>query len=287
MDGVVISTAKINVNDDVDIYAIWENIPEEPQETGDEVQPDPNYEHETVGGKEVYTDAIDLGKNVDLGTVFASAKAGNGVVKVDLSGVGVSLVFNEAAVDVIGGKAVTFNGNLIEGNNGIENLEGIQCVLEVSLVGSTFEGGSVTITIEKNIDVPEGKIVKVYYVNGATKTDMNCSYKNGVLTFDTDHFSSYAVVLENKPEGTGEPAQPVEPVTEEVSSEKGGLTGGAIAGIVIAIVVVLAGACVVVFFFLKKKDVIGGNKTNRSKTEDVDAKESDSQNDETKNESKE
>ena len=92
-----------------------------------------------------------------------------------------------------------------------------------------------TIVVPFTTEVPEGKVAKVYYVNGTEKTDMNATFANGKASFDTNHFSKFAIVFEDK--------------AQEQSSEPGtkkGLGGGAIAGIVIAILVALgaAGFCV-------------------------------------------
>jgi len=62
------------------------------------------------------------------------------------------------------------------------------------------------------------------------RTDMNATFADGKVTFETNHFSDYIVVFEKK-----------------------GLSGGAIAGIVIAVVVVLAGVVLLVLWLLKKK----------------------------------
>ena len=73
---------------------------------------------------------------------------------------------------------------------------------------------------------------------------MSATFADGKVTFDTNHFSKFAVVFEDKP------------ADNNVEAKKP-LSGGAIAGIVIACVVVLAGIGVGVFFLLKKKGIIG------------------------------
>ena len=54
-----------------------------------------------------------------------------------------------------------------------------------------------------NTTVPEGKNVKVYFINGDEKVDMNATFDNGIVTFETDHFSTYAVVFEDEPSSGG------------------------------------------------------------------------------------
>ena len=108
---------------------------------------------------------------------------------------------------------------------------------------------------------------------------MNAVFADGKVTFETTHFSTFAVVFEDEQAAPVDPVNPdpvnPDPVNPQPSNpevnpapEKKGLSAGAIAGIVIAIVVVLAGAGVGVFFLLKKKGVIGGKKTDEPKKED-------------------
>ena len=226
----------------------------EPQ-PGDVVPADPNYPHTTIGGKEVYVDEIMFGTNVNVGTVFASAKAGHGVVRIDLNMMPLSLLFDENAVNAIGGKDVILNANLITSDfaaAGFANIDGIQLAFELVLDGSTFEAGTVTISANCEIEVPEGKQLTVYYINGANKTAMPTTYQDGVLSFTTNHFSKFAAVLENKTAPVNPEPQP-EPQPAEPQAPKGGLGAGAIAGIVIAVVVVVAGGVVLCLFLLRKK----------------------------------
>ena len=67
---------------------------------------------------------------------------------------------------------------------------------------------------------------------------MNATFENGKVIFTTNHFSTYAVIFEDEVLST---------------PQKSGLSGGAIAGIVIASVVAFAGIYVLCFFVLKKK----------------------------------
>lgn len=75
-----------------------------------------------------------------------------------------------------------------------------------------FGGGKVTVSVP--FELPEGKAGTDYYVayvaDDGTITAMPTTYADGVLTFETTHFSSY-VVLENKtvtPEPTPDPSNP-------------------------------------------------------------------------------
>ena len=47
--------------------------------------------------------------------------------------------------------------------------------------------------------VPNGKVIKVYFINGDQKELIDSSYENGKVVFETNHFSTYALYLENAP----------------------------------------------------------------------------------------
>ena len=197
------------------------------------------YPHKEDGGINVYEATVTANVAKDVKTLFEQAKADNGKVEVTVGTM--KITFNEGAVNAIGGNAASLTANVLT-----ENLDiaGAQLVVEVTLTGATFANGKATIVVPFTTAVPEGKVAKVYYVNGTEKTDMNATFADGKASFDTNHFSKFAIVFEDK--------------AQEQSSEPGtkkGLGGGAIAGIVIAILVALgaAGFCVYWFVFRKKK----------------------------------
>ena len=75
-----------------------------------------------------------------------------------------------------------------------------------------FGGGKVTVSVP--FELPEGKTGTNYYVayvaDDGSITAMPTTYADGILSFETTHFSSY-VVLENKtvtPEPTPDPSNP-------------------------------------------------------------------------------
>ena len=128
--------------------------------------------------------------------------------------------------------------------------ENTKLVMEISLGGLKFASGTATISTEFGETVPEGKVAKVYYIDDeVNKTDMNATFADGKVTFTTTHFSTYAVVFEDAPVVSG------------------GLSAGAIAGIVIgSVVLAIAIACVVVISVKKKKQsaVAPADRTTKS-----------------------
>lgn len=205
-------------------------------------------------GIKVFEHAAALGTPSDFAALFAAAKAANGKVKISAGNL--VLTFDANAVSAIGGNAANFTASVLTSNFGIDGLGGIQVVIELSLGNTTFANGTVSVKLPFTTAVPEGKVAKVYYVDAqGNKTDMNATFANGFVSFNTNHFSKFAVVFENAQQDDPVNPQPSEPEVNP-SPEKKGLSGGAIAGIVIAIVVVLAGAGVGCFFLLKKKGVI-------------------------------
>ena len=159
-----------------------------------------------------------------------------------------TIVFDKAAIAQLAGAAdVALKINVTSDVEEIaeivtvkETLKGAEMVINVSLGNATFETGKATLTFDFDKQAPKGMIGKVYYVDAdGNRTDMKATFANGKVTFEATHFSDYIVVFEKAP----------------------GLSGGAIAGIVIACVVVAAGIAVGIFFLLKKKKGNGGSAT--------------------------
>ena len=237
-DGDVIATATIVVTADTTLYAIWEDAQVEPSQI---VEQDVSEQQASQG--------------VDVKATFDNAKAGGKSVVINVGNAKVT--FDTTAVNAIGGQTnVTFT---MTTSNDVSDagIDGAQLVINISING--FTAGNATVVVPFAVAVPDGKVAKVYYVNGNEKTDMNATFANGKVTFTIPHFSKYVVVFEN----ASQPDQP------SVGPAKKGLSGGAIAGIVIAIVVVLAGAGVAVFFVLKSKKSNSSKPQSEEKQDDV------------------
>ena len=104
-------------------------------------------------------------------------------------------------------------------------------VVEVILHGAKFADGKAKVTVPLKEDVPSGKTVKVYFVDGNSRTDMDATVVDGKVVFETNHFSTYAIVLEDSP------------------NNGSGISPLVFVGIGVAVLVLVGGAAV---FFLKR-----------------------------------
>ena len=190
----------------------------------------------TDEGEKVYNEVV-TEEAKDVTDLFKQAKEEEGTVEIKATtddNQEFTIVFDSSAVEALGDANVTISAKVSTENLTVENAE---LVLEVTVSGATFKNGKATVAIPFEKEVPAGKVGKVYYIDDqGNKTDMNATFENGKVVFTTNHFSTYAVMFEDAP------------VT--------GLSGGAIAGIVIGSV---AGACCLAFLILfllqkKKKD---------------------------------
>ena len=218
-----------NNNYDVTVVAGVYTITEAPVEHRGEGEDVVN-----VYGKEV-TEA-EAKKGVSVKELFDNANADNAERKeVEVEAGAVTVVFDANAIAAIAGATGEVTLSVEVGEE-----EGVEMVLNITLNGATFADGTATVSVPFDEEVPSGKVVKVYYVDAdGNKTDMNATLENGVIKFGTNHFSKYVVEFADAPKG---------------------LSGGAIAGIVIAVIVVLAGVAVAVILVLKKQGKLGGKK---------------------------
>ena len=182
-------------------------------------------------GEKVYSETL-TEEAKDVTELFAQAKEEEGTVEIKTGEI--AIVFDKNAVNAIGNSNVSISAQVSTENLNVENAE---LVIEVTLTGATFADGSATVSIPFAQEVPAGKVAKVYYIaDDGTRTDMNATFADGKVSFITNHFSTYAVVFEN------------------AAVANGGLSGGAIVGIVLGAVTLLAlGGFALVWFVIKKK----------------------------------
>ena len=84
----------------------------------------------------------------------------------------------------------------------IANVADAKLVIEVTL-SEKFENGKAKVSVPFTDAVPEGKVVKVYFINGDAREDMNATLADGKIVFETNHFSTYAVFFEDAPSSSG------------------------------------------------------------------------------------
>ena len=230
-------------------------------------------EPETIDGRNVYRvteglDALSTEDGLSVHYIFDLAKQNEAGVlfETDL----VSVLFDKDAVKEITDANVRFKLSTTDDLQAF-GMQDAKLAVNLSLGGVTFAGGKATVSIVLG-EVNKNSEVKVYFVDGNDKTDMNAQIKEGKAVFDTTHFSTYVMAYEGKapviepdpiePEpidpGPQDP-DPADPGQQDPQPEKpeapqkNGLSGGAIAGIVIGVVAAVAAIGVGCFFALKKK----------------------------------
>ena len=138
--------------------------------------------------------------------------------------------FDAAAVNAIGDKDTTYSVKVSE-----QAVEGAEMQIDLELNGATFAEGAAKVSTKFEKEVPKGKKLVVYHLANGIKTAVRSWLSGGLLTFTTNHFSTYIVVFED---------------------EQTGLSGGAIAGIVIGCFFGLLIIACAVLFLLHKKGIV-------------------------------
>ena len=146
-----------------------------------------------------YTDSIEPGTSTDVTSLFAAAKADDGKVILSISSSAgpLTIEFDRDAVEAIGDRQVMFKADVIASD---PNIPDAVMILEITLDGATFADGKVTVSLPFDTPIPDDKIPKVYYIHDGKRTDMNGVFENGMVTFTTNHFSTYAIVFEDPSE---------------------------------------------------------------------------------------
>ena len=153
----------------------------------------------------------------------------------DTSEGALTIAFDSDAVSAIGSStSVSLKANVTSGSADIQDAK---LVIDVTLAGATFSGGKAKVTVPLKESVPEGKVAKVYFINGSERTEMNTTVVDGKVVFETNHFSTYALFFEDA-ESSG-------------SSDNNG--GGFPIWVIFVIIAVVAAVGVGAFFIIKKK----------------------------------
>ena len=146
-----------------------------------------------------------------------------------------------------------------------------------------------SLTLDSNAVQPNGKVlvtltvntakydtVTVFYVaaDGSVEACVTTVNADGTLTFETDHFSKYAVVGTNTPvvDPTPDTNTPDTNTPDATPDEKDGISAGAVIAIVIGAVLVLGVVGFAIFWFvIKKKTLVDlfPTKTTESETPEV------------------
>jgi hypothetical protein len=187
-------------------------------------------------GTNTYTNTVTEGLATSVTGIFNAANTNGGSVEVSVPTTvagAIAIAFDNDAVGAIAGNEVTLEATVILNSTEIPDAE---MVIEVSLQGATFENGKATVSVPFSGTVPDGKVLKVYFVNGNAKEDMNSTFANGKVVFETNHFSTYALFFEDAPASSGD-------------SNGGGFP----IWIIFVIIAVVAVAGVGAFFVVKNK----------------------------------
>ena len=160
--------------------------------SSDQEYVEPEHQQKEVDGKKICVIELHEGKETPVTKLFSTAKSDNASVEIKVGSI--DMTFDSAAVADIAGKTVSLKAELKTTDLNIENA---QAVIEISLKGSTFENGEVKVTVPFTNTVPDGKEVKVYYIDGDNRKPVDATYENDQVTFTTNHFSTYAIVFED------------------------------------------------------------------------------------------
>lgn len=155
---------------------------------------DIEYVPKDEGGIKTYESDISSGVESNVKDIFEDAKEAKGAVT--LSTGNLVITFDSDAVNAIGGNDVSIKATLIDNAS---EVAGSELVVKVDLSGATFADGKAKVTIPFTDSVPKGKEVKVYYINGDNKEAVDSTFSNNSIVFETNHFSTYAVFIEDTP----------------------------------------------------------------------------------------
>lgn len=211
----------------VEKLIVFEPKEEVTVENGTATVPDSSVE--ITEGKDVVIDVTDTEEKVSSVVIGSETvdKIADAETSVEIKLPDATVSFDKTAIGSIGTQAgetaVTIVAKEVEDTTltteqkaALEEKEVCAILNLEAFAGETkiteFGGGKVTVSVP--FTLPEGKAGTDYYVayvaDDGTITAMPTTYADGILSFETTHFSSY-VVLENKtvtPEPTPDPSNP-------------------------------------------------------------------------------
>lgn len=215
IEELVVFEPKEDVKEEVTVEDGTANVPDSSVEIteGEDVVIDVTDTEEEVSGVVIGSETVDKIADAE---VPVEIKLPDATVSFDAAAIGsIGTQAGETAVTIVA-KEVEDTTLTTEQKAALEEKE-VHTILNLeAYAGETkiteFGGGKVTISVP--FELPEGKTGTDYYVayvaDDGTITAMPTTYADGVLSFETTHFSSY-VVLENKattPEPTPDPSNP-------------------------------------------------------------------------------
>ena len=170
--------------------------------------------------------AAEAAEGVDISALVADAQTAEEDMCVVAEIEGASIVFDAEAVRAMGAHTVLrYEARNVSAAEGYP--QGTQMVLDLSLTDG-LKGGKASVAVAVELEVPKGKVVKVYYAGEGGYEDMQATYVDGVLRFDTNHFSHFVVLYEDD------------------------LSAGAVAGIVIGALLVAFGVAFGIHWLVRR-----------------------------------
>ncbi len=107
-----------------------------------------------------------------------------------------AITFDSTALNALSAAELSITLLSDEEKASMKDIVGDSPVYRITFGPNTdFKNGKVTVTVPYELET--GKIrdnIKVWYIDGTEHTEIPCTYENGHVTFDTDHFSDYAVM---------------------------------------------------------------------------------------------
>ena len=187
-------------------------------------------------GTSTYESTVSEDMPTAVTDTFNTARTNGGDVEISVSTEAagtMTIAFDSDAVNAIAGNHVILSATVRKSS---PEAPGAFMVIEVNLNGAMFSGGKAKVSVPLSQTVPEGKVVKVYFINGDKREDMNATLVDGMVVFETSHFSTYAVFFE-----------------DAADSGPGNNGGGFPIWVVFVIIAVVAVAGAGAFFFVKNK----------------------------------